>query len=347
MSKLPFWAIGPFERPKNVNPVVRPSGEDSFLCPVSSKEVRWRAQDTFNPAAVVKDGKVIVLFRAEDELAKSLGHRTSRLGYASSTDGLHFQAESAPVFYPANDAQKEMEWPGGCEDPRLVVSEDGLYVLLYTQWNRKVARLGVATSRDLRTWLKHGHAFGKAFDGRFTNMWAKSASIVTAVIDGKLKAVKVNGKYLMYWGESWVNLATSDDLINWTPTVDAKGDLYHSAFPRKGHFDSVLTECGPPAVLTDYGIVLLYNGKNASGQDGDVRYPAGTYCGGQFLFDKDNPVRLIESLPDPFFYPQEPFEKSGQYKDGTVFMEGLVWFKDKWFLYYGCADSFVAVATSS
>lgn len=40
----------------------------------------------------------------------------------------------------------------------------------------------------------------------------------------------------------------------------------------------------------------------------------------------------------------EPFEKSGQYVNGTVFMEGLVFFKKKWFLYYGCADSRVAVA---
>lgn len=40
----------------------------------------------------------------------------------------------------------------------------------------------------------------------------------------------------------------------------------------------------------------------------------------------------------------EPFEKSGQYVNGTVFMEGLVFFKKKWFLYYGCADSRVSVA---
>lgn len=40
----------------------------------------------------------------------------------------------------------------GCEDPRVAVTEDGLYVMLYTQWNRKQARLAVATSRDLQIW---------------------------------------------------------------------------------------------------------------------------------------------------------------------------------------------------
>ena len=57
---------------------------------------------------------------------------------------------TVPVFYPADDNQKELEWPGGCEDPRVAVTEDGLYVMLYTQWNRKQARLAVATSRDLQ-----------------------------------------------------------------------------------------------------------------------------------------------------------------------------------------------------
>jgi predicted GH43/DUF377 family glycosyl hydrolase len=62
------------------------------------------------------------------------------------------------------------------------------------------------------------------------------------------------------------------------------------------------------------------------------------------LFDAKEPGRVIARLDKPFFVPTEPFEKSGQYPAGTVFVEGLVYHKDKWFLYYGCADSRVAVA---
>lgn len=40
----------------------------------------------------------------------------------------------------------------------------------------------------------------------------------------------------------------------------------------------------------------------------------------------------------------DDFEKSGQYVDGTVFIEGLVYLDGKWYLYYGCADSMVGVA---
>ncbi len=87
---------------------------------------------------------------AEDNSAIGIGSRTSRLGYASSHDGLHFKRMSVPVFYPADDSQKELENPGGCEDPRVAVTEDGLYVMHYTQWNRKQARLAVATSRDFK-----------------------------------------------------------------------------------------------------------------------------------------------------------------------------------------------------
>ena len=44
--------------------------------------------------------------------------------------------------------------------------------------------------------------------------------------------------------------------------------------------------------------------------------------------------------------PELPYEKTGQYAAGTTFAEGLVWFHNQWFLYYGCADSLVAVATA-
>lgn len=108
--------------------------------------------DTFNPAATLHDGKIVVLYRAEDKSGVGIGHRTSRLGYATSSDGIHFKREKTPVFYPDNDTQKELEWPGGCEDPRIAVTAEGLYVMTYTQWNRHIPRLAIATSRNLKDW---------------------------------------------------------------------------------------------------------------------------------------------------------------------------------------------------
>ncbi len=343
-SDYPDWAWANFQRPKGINPIISPDASTRFYCPLTQDSVPWESSDTFNPGATILNGKVIVLYRGEDKSGQGIGKRTSRLGYAWSDDGLHFKRLSTPVFYPDKDGQQELEWPGGCEDPRIAMTEDGLYVMFYTQWNRKVARLSVATSRDLKQWTKYGPVFAKAYEGRFFDLFCKSASIVTKLVNGKQVIAKINGKYLMYWGERFVNLATSDDLINWTPTLNEKGDFQKLMTPRPGKFDSDLTECGPPAIITDKGILLMYNGKNRGGATRDTMYTANSYCAGQALFDVSDPSKLIGRLDKPFYIPEADFEKSGQYPAGTVFIEGLVYHRKKWFLYYGCADSRVAVA---
>lgn len=342
-NPLPDWAFGGFARPENVNPVISPDPKSVFIDPITNKTTRWESNDAFNPGATIKKGKVVVLYRAEDKSGIAIGHRTSRLGYAESEDGIHMKRRSKPVFYPSNDSQKEFEWPGGCEDPRVAVTENGTYIVFYTQWNRKLPRLGVATSRDLIRWTKHGPIFRKAHNGKFFNVAHKSASIITKLINGKQVIAKINGKYWMYWGELGVFAATSTDLVNWKPLLNENGELRALISPRQGHFDSDLTECGPPAIMTPKGILLLYNGKN-NPENGDKRFQGNSYCGGQVLFDLNDPTKAIGRLDVPFFRPMEPFEKSGQYVNGTVFMEGLVFFKKKWFLYYGCADSRVGVA---
>lgn len=343
VGRLPDWAFGGFERPENVNPVISPIDNTWFYCPLTEDSVAWESNDTFNPAATIYDEEIVVLYRAEDKSGIGIGRRTSRLGYATSADGVTFQRRSTPVFYPDNDSQKSLEWPGGCEDPRIAVTVDGLYVMMYTQWNRDIPRLAVATSKDLVHWTKYGPAFAKAYDGKFYNMACKSGSILTELIDGRQVIKKIGGKYFMYWGEEHVFAATSEDLVNWTPIVNIDGSLKKLFSPRDGYFDSQLTECGPPAIYTPKGIVLLYNGKNHSGK-GDKRYTPNVYAAGQALFDANDPTHLISRLDEPFFRPMDSFEKSGQYVDGTVFIEGMVYFKGKWYLYYGCADSKVGVA---
>ena len=63
--------------------------------------------------------------------------------------------------------------------------------------------------------------------------------------------------------------------------LDENGDLLKVITPRGGKFDSSLTECGPPAIITDKGIQLMYNGKNKAGPEGDTLYTANSYCAGQ------------------------------------------------------------------
>ncbi len=341
------WQLGPFVRPVN-KPVITPQSETVFDCPMTQQTVSWESSDTFNPAAVVFQDQICVLYRAEDGSGDGIGGHTSRIGLAMSEDGVTFDRRKTPVFYPADDDMKGYEWQGGCEDPRVVESAEGTFYMYYTMWNRdnpagikRSARIGVASSKDLIHWKKHGPIFKDVYNDRFLDSWHKAASVITSVQDGRLKAVKINGTYWMYWGENKICAATSDDLIHWEPVVDKKQELVVLIRPRNDKFDSLLTEAGPPAVMTDEGIVLLYNGKN-SGADRTIG--KGAYAAGQLLLDANDPIRILARSDNYFFKPEEEFEKSGQYLDGTVFIEGLVYYKNKWYLYYGTADSYVGVA---
>ena len=348
---VPDWGIGPFFREDAANPILGPNADSFFDCPVRGEPVAWEKAHVFNPAAVVRKGRICLIYRAEDGLgASGLGSHTSRLGLAESADGLRFTRRSAPVLFPAEDAHKRFSWPGGAEDPRLVETEEGGYLLTYTKWDQKLARLSVATSRDLETWEKHGPAFAGVQDGKFEGLWSKAGAIVTRLNNGRLKAVRIDGRYWMYWGEGIIYAATSADLIRWEPVVDAEGELVVVFAPRPGRFDSFLVEPGPPAVLTDQGIVLLYNGKNAEGaavKDADPSYEPGAYSAGQALLSPQNPVQVLARTDTPFLTPERGYERSGQYAAGTVFIEGLVYWQERWWLYYGTADSYVAVAATA
>jgi beta-1,2-mannosidase len=338
------WMLGPFAKPQGLGPVLTPDSAATFRSPMGDSTVHWEANATFNPAAVVKDGTVYVLYRAEDGTgAAEIGGHTSRIGLAASSDGLHFTRRAAPVLCPDTDAQRANEWPGGVEDPRIVEREDGTYILTYTQWNRDVPRLAVATSTDLVTWHKHGPAFARAAGGKYLRSESKSGAIVARVVGQGVIATEVHGKYWMYWGVPDIRIATSDNLLDWTPVEDADGTAVKVLTPRPGSFDSWLVESGPPALLTRQGIVLLYNAGNAA-TGGDPRLPAHVYTGGQALFDPKNPMKLRARSAKPFIQPTEPYERTGQYAEGTTFVEGLVPFRGRWFLYYGTADSRVGVA---
>jgi predicted GH43/DUF377 family glycosyl hydrolase len=334
-----------FTKPEQ-NPVLRADSSYTFFCPVKQEEVHWQKADVFNPAAIIKDHKIHVLFRAEDNPAAILGGRTSRIGLAISEDGFNFEIHPAPVLYPDTGEFLKYDYPGGCEDPRVVVTGDGLYVMAYTSWNQDVARLSIAFSRDLLHWEKKGPAFAKAYQGKFLDHWSKSGSMITRLVDEEQVLAKIDGKYWMYWGEQFINLAWSHNLYDWYPSLDDEGELEALIETRPGYFDSMLTECGPPAVITDEGIVLLYNGKNADGEGADPNLPRGTYSVGKIVFDPADPQEVLFRSDTCLLKPSLPHELTGQYESGTTFAEGLVRHDSSWFLYYGTADSYVGLAIS-
>ena len=328
------WAILPFNKVDSMNPVLLP-GEGQFLCPIRGKIVKWEEKDVFNPAAVVRDDKVYMLYRAEDKIGKHAG--TSRIGLAISDDGLRFSRMPEPVLYPSEDSLKKYEWEGGIEDPRVVESAEGNYVMTYTAYDGKTARLLLATSRDLLRWTKHG----TVLNGKYKDTWSKSGAIVARRQGDRIIAEKINSRYWMYFGDTDLFMATSEDLIHWLP-LEENGKLKSVLKPRKNYFDSRLVESGPFALVTEDGIVLIYNGMNAE-EGGDPDLPTGAYCAGQALFDRNNPSRVIDRLEEPFMIPDREYETKGQVNQ-VCFLEGMVPFHNNWFLFYGTADSKIAVA---
>ncbi len=351
------WTFKPFVKLDHDNPVLTP-GSGTFIDPIRKTKIYWEAKDVFNPAIVTLKGKVYMLYRAQDNVGKPAG--TSRIGLAVSTDAVHFKRMPAPVFYPNNDAFKSEEWEGGCEDPRVVADSKGTYYMTYTAYDGTKARLFIATSTDLFHWKKYGSVFGKAYGGKYAKKWSKSGSIVSKYVNGQAIATKINGKYWMYWGDAQIWSATSNDLINWTPVEMKAGeqapvklrdqaltvpDLKVVIPTRSGKFDSDLVESGPPAILTDKGILLIYNSKNLP-KTGDAALPDGTYAAGEVLFDKNDPTRIIHRTNHYFMKPDKPYEFTGQVNQ-VCFLEGLTQFKGAWYLYYGTADSKIAVAKSA
>ena len=349
------WAMVPFIKIDSANPVLQP-GTGAFICPIHKRKILWEEKDVFNPAIVVRNDSVYMLYRAQDKVGKPDG--TSRIGLAESADGIHFTRSTEPVLYPDNDDQKKYEWQGGCEDPRIVQDGDGTYYMTYTAYDGKTARLLVATSNDLKKWTKHGPVFAKAYGGKYIDKWSKSGSIVSTYEEtGKIVATKINGKYWMYWGDQFIWAANSDDLINWIP-VEMKASEKPSAVlkgqalnmpelkivipTRNKKFDSDLVESGPPAMITEKGILLIYNSRNSS-TDGDSSLPVGTYTAGQILLDKNDPTKILQRADHYFFKPDKSYELIGQVNN-VCFLEGLAGFKEKWYLYYGTADSKIAVA---
>jgi predicted GH43/DUF377 family glycosyl hydrolase len=338
------WLL-PFNKLDSVNPVMQP-GNLTFNCPIQHTIIKWEAKNVFNPAVAVKNDTLFMLYRAQDS------NGCSRIGLAKTIDGINFTRYASPVLYPDNDAYKKYEWPGGCEDPRLIEDSTGEYYITYTAYDGKTARLMEATSTDLYHWKKQGPAFQ---DNRYQNMWSKSGSIISDYTNTKIVAKKINGTYWMYWGDKYIWLASSADLVHWSPALQLPDKNFDSVYAgynvsglkiaiptRKNKFDCDLVESGPPAMYTNQGILLIYNSRDIP-SIGDTTLPLGTYTVSQALLDKNEPGKIIDRMNNYFLKPEQPYEFSGEVNN-VCFAEALAFYKNKWWLYYGTADSKIAVA---
>lgn len=344
---IPKWGMGPFVR-DTLAPLFGTSS-NTFLCPITKSMNAWEEKSVFNSANVVKDDKVIMIYRAEDK-SRYPSWGTSRLGIAISHDGRTFEREASPVLFPEDDFMLKYEWPGGCQDPRLAESEDGTYILTYTAYDGDIARLAIASSKDLYTWDKHGLAFKSQDNGKYNDLWSKAGAIVCRQEGEKLIATKINGKYWMYFGDSGFMLAYSEDLIDWHIVEDQTGDPLIVLPLRPNMWDDLVVEPGAIALITDEGLHMIYNGGARNGMK-EFGLEGAVWAMGQVMFSNEDPSKVIARTSEDFFRPKKDYEieykgagGSGGGASNVTFAEGLVWFNNQWRLYYGCADSYIASA---
>jgi predicted GH43/DUF377 family glycosyl hydrolase len=313
-----FLAVAASGAPRAATPAVTIAAERLGQQPLLKPGAHpWAASGVFNPAAVMANGRTVLLFRARD------AQGTSRIGYADSVGGRHFHVAGEPVLEP----EAPYEQGGGVEDPR-VVRIRGTYYMTYTGYNLHAAQLCLATSRDLRHWRRLGVIL-PAYQGTWNTGWTKSGAILRR---------RVNGRWWMYYlgtrrdpdgqQRDYMGIARSADLRHWS---DATGKPVLDR--RPGAFDSRVMEPGPPPIMTRAGILLLYNGAN----------DALVYAPGWVLFDRKDPRRVLARSDAPFIEPQLEWERAGTVPN-VIFLEGAVARgADPLSLtgYYGGADEYI------
>ncbi|CAB4699637.1 unannotated protein [freshwater metagenome] len=270
---------------------------------------------------------MVLLYRAHGE------DLVSRIGIATSDDGRIFEREPHPVLEPEHDYESR-----GCEDPRLA-HIDGTWHLTYTGYDGTSALLCLATSPDLRTWTKHGPLLPD-FDTwasshllrlkRERRPWNKA---------GVIHSRRLGGTWWMWFGESAIFAATSDDLRTWTPVTDEMHPMHR---PSPGRFDADLVEIGAPPVETEDGLLVFLSNaaRILDAEAGTVQYSCG-----QFAVSVDDPATVVAATDEPWLAPSTLEDQVGLVGNVT-FVQGLVQHRGEWLAYYGQADTTLAVAVA-
>lgn len=315
--KVPSFPIGPFKKYEG-NPIMSPD-----------KDHKFEEAHLYNPTAIVLDDKVFLLYRAQNNDLES------SIGLAWSEDGYQFTRLDRPIIH----ATEPWEQAGGTEDPRII-RKDGMFYVTYTGYDNTTARLCLATSDNLLDWKKYEPIVPNHYeifrDENSVPGVRLNSSKSGAIIPEKDK----NGSYNMIFGDSYLHVATSKDLIHWetNPADPPWASGVHL-------WENMLIEPGPAPIKANAPgnkYIFIYNAATL----GNGKYNKKQYSTGQMLIDYDDfdngPLARVET---PILEVTEDNEKNGLV-DNVVFSEGLVQFKNKWFLYFGQGDSDLGVATA-
>jgi predicted GH43/DUF377 family glycosyl hydrolase len=310
----PDWEL----RFADVNPsvlsVMPGESNKTFFDPLLQRDVKWE-QDVYCPTFTVFGGKLYCVYRAFGDDSQW------RFGLASSSDGVHFTRSDKPVLHARPEDSflgpllKLKDASVSYGDAKIYAGDDGTFYLLFNYFSLgkvNIQQLAVATSRDLVHWTHHGRIFARQAAEDMAVIperapWRFPHPAIVYRLEGdRFVAARIHGKYWMYLnclstkGRCCVCAATSENLLDWQVLRDGHGNLVNPLPLRPGYFDSDYIDT-TAALLRDDGILLIYNGINASAdQGGDPRRRHRAHYPAQALFDKDDPTRLLKRSESPF-----------------------------------------------
>jgi predicted GH43/DUF377 family glycosyl hydrolase len=284
---------------------------------LSAADWPYPAHSVFNPGATrLRDGTTLLLCRVEDRRG------FSHLCAARSPNGLDgWVIDAEPTFRPDPHRYPEELW--GLEDPRITyVEELGRYAVAYTAFGKGGPGVALALTDDFRRFERCGLVMQPD---------DKDAALLPRRIDGRFallhRPIADSGAHI------WISY--SPDLRNWG------GHRLVLPARRGGWWDANKIGLSPPLIDTPRGWLLIYHGVRCTAA-------GALYRVGLALLDRERPERCLLRGESWVFGPEAAYEQQGDVGNvvfpcgTTIDADG-----DTVLLYYGAADTSIAVARGS
>jgi predicted GH43/DUF377 family glycosyl hydrolase len=313
---------------------------------LSPGKYEFEQEAVMNPAAVHDGERTHLFYRA-------IGNDgVSRVGYASSEDGIHFDDRLPyPVYslegpdphlaalrrsyaeknYPALVASGG-SW-GGVEDPRAVIIDGRVYLSFsaFQNWNSvRIGMISIALE-DLKNKIWNWSPLTFLSPG---NQVQKNWMLFPEKIKGQFALLhSISPKVEVAYRDDLTQIGKAEPLI--TSAERARVDIVDS---RSGFWHSRMRGAGAPPLKTPFGWLLFYHAMQAS--------ESHKYKMGAMLLDSKDPSKVIARAPVPVLEPGAYYENNG-IKPGIVYACGATAHNDDLTVYYGAADNFVCAARTS
>jgi predicted GH43/DUF377 family glycosyl hydrolase len=291
------------------NPVLKPTKKT------------WEDLNVMNPAAIDIDGIIRILYRGQSK------DNTSVIGYAESKNGKEIDYRGTePCYVPRIREELKVEKGSfsGCEDPRLTLIGDKVF-MCYTAYN------GIEVPKIAISSINKKDLANRKFK------WSDPVVISPNGYDDKDSCIFPEkfkeGYFMIHRISGHITGDYVNDLYFTKNEIDTSVEILA---PRKGMWDGEKVGLASTPHLVKEGWLMFYHGVSHDK----------VYRVGAVLLDKNDPEKILGRSALPIFEPETIYEKEGEVNN-VVFPCGTVIRGDTVFMYYGCADRRVGIATGS